>query len=176
MSLADLTARTLDLVRDNQAWAPPVCFALAFAESLAFVSLVVPSSVILIAVGGLVPFTDLSLLELLFTTALGAALGDWLSYWLGSRFRDRIATTWPLSRHPGLLDRGRRFFERWGSAGVFLGRFLGPVRATVPLVAGMCAMPVWKFQLANWTSAALWAFAMLAPGALGTAWLRQWWD
>ena len=40
-------------VQANQAWAAPVAFVLAFGESLAFVSLFLPSTVILVAIGGL---------------------------------------------------------------------------------------------------------------------------
>ena len=138
MSLSGIGDVALDIVRQHQSWAAPVCFLLAFAESLAFVSLIVPSSVILIGIGGVIAYTDLSFTELFVATGIGAALGDWLSYWVGLTFKDRLATLWPFTRHPDLLARGQRFFERWGAAGVFLGRFLGPVRATVPLVAGMC--------------------------------------
>jgi membrane protein DedA with SNARE-associated domain len=31
-------------------------------------------------------------------------------------------------------------------------------------------MPQGIFQLANWTSAFLWAFVLLSPGALGAKW------
>jgi membrane protein DedA with SNARE-associated domain len=43
----------------------------------------------------------------------------------------------------------------------------------MPLVAGICRMPSGKFQLANMTSAAVWAFGILAPGALGIPWLAK---
>ena len=133
-----------------------------------------PSSVILIAIGGVVGYTGLSFIELFIATALGAALGDWLSYWLGATFKDRLVALWPFTRYPDLLPRGQRFFERWGAPGVFAGRFLGPFRATVPIIAGMCLMPFWRFQAANWGSAALWAFAMLAPGAFGVSAFKDW--
>ena len=71
-----------------------------------------------------------------------------------------------------MLPRTHRFFARWGVLGVFLGRFLGPLRATVPLVAGMGGMPVWRFQIANVTSAVLWAAGLLVPGAFEVAWFR----
>ena len=174
VSLSEIATSTIDLVKQHQGWAAPVCFALAFAESLAFLSLIVPSSVILIALGGVVGYTGLSFTQLLVATALGAALGDWLSYWLGSTFKERIATIWPFTRYPNLLPRGRSFFERWGALGVFAGRFLGPFRATVPIIAGMCLMPFWLFQVANWTSALVWAFAMLAPGAYGVSAFKDW--
>ncbi|WP_374200838.1 DedA family protein, partial [Inquilinus sp. Marseille-Q2685] len=41
---------------------------------------------------------------------------------------------WPFTRHPQMLRTGRDFFHRWGGISVFIGRFLGPVRAVIPLV------------------------------------------
>ena len=174
MSLAEWSAWALDIVHANQVWAGPICFGLAFAESLAFVSLIVPSSVLLVAIGSLVPLSGLSFVEIWIGAALGAVFGDWLSYWLGLRFKDQINGAWPFTRYPDMLPRAHRFFERWGTIGVFAGRFLGPLRATIPLIAGMCAMPMVAFQIANVTSAMLWAFSLLAPGAFGVAWFRQW--
>lgn len=173
MSLSEWSAWALDIVRVHHAWGGPICFVLAFAESLAFVSLIVPSTVILIGIGGLVPLSDLSFVETWFGAAVGATLGDWLSFWIGKRFKHRIGGIWPMSRYPDMLPRAHRFFDRWGVLGVFGGRFLGPLRATIPLVAGMCDMSRTLFQLANVSSAALWAFGVLAPGAFGVAWLRQ---
>jgi membrane protein DedA with SNARE-associated domain len=173
MTLSELANGALALVRDNHAWAGPICFVLAFTESLAFVSLLVPSAILLIAVGGLVPLSNISFLEIWFGAALGAILGDWLSFWVGHTFKDRIAGVWPFTRHPDLLPRTHRFFERWGAIGVFGGRFLGPLRATIPLVAGMGGMKFVPFQIANVTSAILWAVGLLAPGAFGISWLRQ---
>ena len=42
--------------------------------------------------------------------------------------------------------------------------FRAPLRASVPLVAGIVEMPRAKFQLANWSSAFLWAFVLLMFG------------
>ena len=55
--------------------------------------------------------------------------------------------------------------------GVFLGRFFGPLRAVVPLVAGICGMAQIPFQAANVTSALVWATLILAPGVFGARWL-----
>src|SRR5690606_5181527 len=51
-------------------------------------------------------------------------------------------------------------------ASVLVGRFLGPIRSTIPTVAGMMRMGVWRFQLANALSALAWVPLMLAPGYL----------
>ena len=47
---------------------------------------------------------------------------------------------------------------------IFIGRFFGPLRASVPLVAGIFAMPYWRFQFANFTSAFVWAAVLLLLG------------
>jgi membrane protein DedA with SNARE-associated domain len=54
---------------------------------------------------------------------------------------------------------------------VAIGRFSGPLRATVPLAAGIFEMPWLEFQIANVLSAFLWAGVLLAPGTLGVAWM-----
>jgi len=98
-------------------------------------------------------------------------LGDWLSYWLGYRYNYAIARIWPLSRHPDLLPRGEAFFRKWGILGVFIGRFFGPLRSAVPLVAGICGMRRMPFQIANVASAVVWATGVLMPGTLALRWL-----
>ena len=157
----------IDFIRANQGWGPFVVFVLAFAESLAFFSLLVPATVLLWGIGAMAGASGIEFLPMWFGAFLGAALGDWVSYWLGYHYHDQIARMWPLKKYPDLLNRGHAFFEKYGALGVFFGRFIGPLRATVPLAAGACTMPQIPFQIANWLSAAAWAFLTLAPGTLG---------
>lgn len=159
--------RITEFVQDHSGWAAPVVFALAFGESLAFVSLVLPSTVILLGLGALIGAGGLSFWPIWLAAALGAAAGDWLSFAIGQWLGHDAGRIWPFSRHPTLLPRAHAFFTKWGMAGVFLGRFLGPLRATVPLIAGICGMPKLHFQLVNVASALLWAALVLAPGHLG---------
>ena len=70
------------------------------------------------------------------------------------------------SDHPKLIEQGHKFFTRWGAWAIVLGRFSGPLRASVPIVAGIAQMPRLRFQIANWSSAFLWAFVLLSPGTL----------
>jgi membrane protein DedA with SNARE-associated domain len=51
---------------------------------------------------------------------------------------------------------------------VFLGQFLGPLRATVPLVAGMSELEFLPFLVASISAALLWATFLLAFPALAT--------
>lgn len=152
--------------RENARWAPYIVFALAFAESMAIVSLLVPAWGILIGIGALIGISELEFWPVWLGAALGASVGDWLSYLFGFHFKESATRIWPLSRHPAMLEKGRVFFHRWGPWSVFFGRFFGPLRAVVPLLAGVFAMPGLHFQLANVASAVIWAFVLLAPGTV----------
>lgn len=152
-------------VQNNQGLAPAVVFGLAFGESLALISFFIPATVLLLAIGALVEASGLHFFPIWLAAATGAALGDAISYWLGFHYKERAKSFWPLSRRPDLVARAEDFFQRFGVWGIAIGRFFGPVRAIVPLVAGILAMRQTHFQVANVASAAVWAFAMLAPGA-----------
>jgi membrane protein DedA with SNARE-associated domain len=154
----------VDFVRAHQAWAAPIVFGLAFGESLAFISLLLPAWAALVLIGGLIGPGGLNFWHILVAGAIGAALGDWLSYWIGLKLGPPVAQIWPLSRHPDLIPRGERFVKDWGVLAIFIGRFFGPLRASVPLVAGIFVMPFWRFQFANFTSAFLWAGVLLLFG------------
>jgi membrane protein DedA with SNARE-associated domain len=55
--------------------------------------------------------------------------------------------------------------KKWGALAIVIGRFFGPLRAAVPLVAGIFEMPFWRFQIANFSSAFLWAGVLIALGS-----------
>lgn len=157
----------VDFVRAHHAWAPLIVFALAFLESLAFFSVFIPAWAAMLGIGALIGASEIPFWPVWVGGALGAALGDWISYWIGYVFKTPIARMWPLSRHPALLPRGHAFIKKWGALGIFLGRFFGPLRASVPLIAGILEMPYLPFQTANFISAFLWSWLLLSFGHFG---------
>jgi membrane protein DedA with SNARE-associated domain len=165
MDFETLKTATIDFVRDHQAWAPVIVAVLAFCESLAFLSLLVPATVILVGIGALIGATGLAFWPIWLGAVVGASLGDWVSYELGRYLEKGAHNIWPLNRHPEMVDKAERFTRRHGVWGIFFGRFFGPLRAIVPLVAGIFEMPRLLFQVANVASAMVWAFGLLAPGA-----------
>jgi membrane protein DedA with SNARE-associated domain len=163
-SLEAHAQQVVEFVRVHQVWAGPVTFALAFGESLAFISLLIPAWAALVGIGVLISSGNLNFWPVWVAGSLGAAFGDWLSYWIGVKLGPPVAHIWPLSRHPELLPRGEVFVKRWGVLAIFIGRFFGPLRASVPLVAGIFRMPWWQFQIANFSSAFVWAAVLLTLG------------
>jgi membrane protein DedA with SNARE-associated domain len=156
----------VDFIGRHAIWAGPIMFAVAFGESFAFASLLFPGTAIMIAAGAFIPSGTLGPWPLLIGCIAGATSGDAVSYWLGRRYGHLVERVWPFPRHPELLARGYAFFERHGGKSVFIGRFFGPLRAVIPLVAGITKMPTARFWIANVTSAFVWAPALLLPGAL----------
>ena len=139
-------------------------FLVALCESLALVGLVVPGTVIMFAIGAIVATGSLDLKPVLVTAAAGAVVGDGISYWLGRRYREELLRRWPFSRYPGMLKNGEAFFQRHGGKSVLFGRFVGPVRPVIPLVAGMMGLRPSHFVIVNIVSAVGWAPAYILPG------------
>lgn len=156
-----------ELIRSHSAWAIPIVGIIAFGESLAIVGLLIPATAILLLIGALLGAGVLEPWSVLTATIIGAVLGDAVSYYIGRYFGPTIVHRWPLKTHRRSVARARLFFRRFGVLSVFLGRFFGPVRSTIPLVAGILKMGHARFQIANVASACVWAPLMLAPGFLG---------
>lgn len=154
----------LDWVAQNPNWAGAAVFLVSFSESMAIVGLLVPGVAMMFVAGALIAADALDFWPIFAWAVAGAVIGDGLSFWLGRHFQDRMRRVWPFARHPEMLAQGEAFFARYGGKSVAFGRFFGPVRAVIPLVAGMMGMSRGRFFTANILSALLWAPAYLLPG------------
>jgi membrane protein DedA with SNARE-associated domain len=162
-----LATEAIAFIKANPAWAALVIGLTAFGESFVFLSLLFPGTVILIACGALISEGVLDPVSPVLAGIVGAVLGDAVSFWIGQKFGPFLQV-WPFKSDPERLSRGIRFFESYGAASIFIGRFFGPLRAVVPLVAGMMHMPPIRFYVANVLSAVIWAPALVYFGDLLT--------
>ncbi|HXR56419.1 MAG TPA: VTT domain-containing protein [Casimicrobiaceae bacterium] len=126
----------------------------------------VPGSTIVFVAGVLAGLRALDPWTAGLLAVAGAVLGDGGSYLVGRRYRDAIRNLGPIRRHPTLFARGEAYFAANGRKSIFVGRFLGPLRAVVPLVAGMAKMPGHEFVAIDALAAIAWAGAHLLPGVL----------
>lgn len=164
--LTEWFTELLTWIEHNPGYAGSVVFAMSLAESLAIVGVLIPGVVILFGAGTLIGTGTLDFWTMCLWAIAGAIIGDGLSYWLGHHF-EYLTQRWRWFRlHPDHLQKGIAFFEQYGDLSVALGRFFGPIRAIVPLVAGLMRMPPGRFFAANVLSALIWAPAYLAPGML----------
>ncbi len=161
-----LTHDILAFITNHPDLAALVIGATAFGESFAIISFFVPGTTILVAAGTLVHAGVLDPAAAAGAAAIGALIGDTLSFVMGRWFGTGLRHRWPFRQHHAAFDRGEIFFKKYGWASVFIGRFLGPLRAFVPLSAGMCRMPAVPFYTTSIISAAIWAPALLYSGYL----------
>ncbi|MCB1740155.1 MAG: VTT domain-containing protein [Gammaproteobacteria bacterium] len=154
----------IDFVSMHPMLAIVTAFLVAFGEALFVVGLFVPSSVVLVGIGGLVGLGTLSFWPVFLATTAGAVAGDGVSYLFGHRYRARLLDMWPFSRYRDLVASGQRFFARHGGKSVVIGRFIPGIKSVVPGIAGMMGMGFTRFTVLNVTSAFAWAGAHLLPG------------
>jgi len=151
-----------DTARSHPYWAFPIAFTVAFSESFVGLSFVVPGTILLVTLGGVISAAHISLFPAWLGAVLGSILGDWISWWIGFHYHHKIVHSWVFRRFEEEIEKALHLFHRWGSWAIFIGRFMGPLRATVPLVAGMSELEFWPFMIANALSALIWAYALLA--------------
>lgn len=144
-------------------------FLVAFIESLPILGTLFPGSITMTFIGILVGRNVMPLAMTLFLGTLGAILGDIIGFWIGKHYKERLHTMWPFRKHPKLLKlllMGENFFQKHGGKSIIIGRFIGPTRSSVPLIAGLLKMRWPNFIVAALPSAFLWALLYLLPGIL----------
>lgn len=164
--MSDIVSPLLQWLNDHPHFAGLVTFVISAGESVAIIGTIVPGSIMMTALGALAGAGVIPLWQTIFWAIMGAIVGDGISYWIGHYFKDRLRLIWPFRSHPTLLKTGEKFFHKYGSMSVFIGRFVGPVRALVPVVAGMLGMKPLQFTIANVLSAIGWAPVYMLPGIL----------
>ena len=118
-----------------------------FLESGAFVGLFVPGETVIV-VGGMVAGQGKIDIVLLIAIVWAASVaGDLVSFSLGHRlgrdFLVKHGSGFGITQER--VHQVERFYDRHGGKAVFLGRWVGLVRAISPFVAGSSEMPLRRF-------------------------------
>ncbi|MBS1222683.1 MAG: hypothetical protein H6R23_2303 [Proteobacteria bacterium] len=151
-------------VAAHPGWMSFVIFASAAAESLTIVGVIIPGALVMFSLGALIGLGHVDFWSAYWWSTWGAIVGDAISFWIGRVFHQGIRRIWPFTKHPEMITRSEDFFRRHGGKSVLFGRFFGPVRGTIPTVAGMMDMSWRNFMVANVISGVLWAPVYLLPG------------
>jgi membrane protein DedA with SNARE-associated domain/membrane-associated phospholipid phosphatase len=130
----------------------------AFLETGAFVGLIAPGETAIL-VGGLVAgqghISIVVLIALVWACAVG---GDMASFFLGRKLGRQFLVRYgpKVSITEERLERVEAFFARHGGKAIFLGRFIGLVRAIAPFLAGSSHLPLRRFAPYDIVGAGLW--------------------
>lgn len=151
-------------------WLALAIFLIACLECLAIAGIIIPGTVVLFTLAALAGNGALELWQTLLLAYAGGLLGDAISYTLGRHFHQSIRRLPVLREHPEWLTSAETYFQRYGVISLLVGRYIGPLRPMLPLVAGMLDMPAVRFALVSMLAAAGWAVAYMLPGwATGAA-------
>lgn len=153
-------------------WVYVIVFGIAILESTPVIGTFTPGTLMLLFFGFLVSIADLHLVYCILAATLGAVIGDYIAYFLG-RFGSRF-----FKEHTGLLrishlEMGKAFFIKHGGKSILIGRFVGPIRPIVPMVAGAVRMSMRRFVPLNVSGALVWCSTLIVLGYItGDEWKK----
>src|SRR4029077_1541921 len=138
----DLQDLLEDVSNTLGAWTYLLVGVFAFAETGAFVGLVVPGETVMLLGGAVAGQGAIEIYLLIAIAWFAAWLGDTTSFFIGRR----LGREFVLTHGPGFgvghqrFVRVRDYFSRHGGKTIFVGRFVSLVRAFAPFIAGSSGM------------------------------------
>ena len=143
-----------------------ITYIIVLLETVAVIGVVFPGAIIMPAIGFLIGSNIVPAGSTFLCAIVGAITGDYISYFIGIYFQERIHRIWPFTKWPNLLQQGEKYFAVHGGKSVFIGRFVFVIRTVIPLIAGVLKMPLLRFSVAAIPSALLWSIGYMLPGVL----------
>lgn len=148
---------------------------LTLGESAAFLSLVFPGEIALVAAAAIGLSAGIDPILLAGVATVGAVVGGILGYAIGRRYGSRLVSWEPISRRLGQRMTELRPMLAGPEAGalVAVARFNQITRAVVPALAGMAQMGRVRFAVANGIGALVWAAVFTAIGYYAAEWWQN---
>lgn len=144
--------------------------ALACAiESVLVLGALVPTTVVLFAAGALVAFGAFEFWPVVATATLGAMAGDYLNFWIGRRYGERMLESHWAQRNVSAIERSRRIMQGNEIKGLFIGRWFGLVRPFIGALAGAHGMSLPRFLLIELAACVSWAGSLIFIGLVFSA-------
>jgi membrane protein DedA with SNARE-associated domain len=162
----DLQGLLEDLSNTLGAWTYLLVGLFAFAETGAFVGLVVPGETVMLLGGAVAGQGAIDIYLLIAIAWFSAWLGDTTSFFLGRRLgREFVITHGPrFGISHERFERVEDYFGRHGGKTIFIGRFISLVRAFAPFIAGSSGMRYRAFVPYSILGTGLWASAHILIG------------
>ncbi|MFL5897891.1 MAG: bifunctional DedA family/phosphatase PAP2 family protein [Solirubrobacterales bacterium] len=162
----DLQGLLEDISNTLGAWTYLLVGLFAFAETGAFVGLVVPGETVMLLGGAVAGQGAIDIYLLIAIAWFSAWLGDTTSFFLGRR----LGRNFVLDHGPRVgisherFEKVEDYFGRHGGKTIFIGRFISLVRAFAPFIAGSSGMRYRAFVPYSILGTGLWASAHILVG------------
>jgi membrane protein DedA with SNARE-associated domain/membrane-associated phospholipid phosphatase len=155
-----------DISNTLGAWTYLLVGAFAFAETGAFVGLVVPGETVMLLGGAVAGQGAIDIYLLIAIAWFSAWLGDTTSFFIGRRLgREFVITHGPkVGISHERFEKVEDYFSRHGGKTIFIGRFISLVRAFAPFIAGSSGMRYRAFVPYSILGTGLWASAHILVG------------
>ena len=164
----DLQSLLEDISEALGAWTYLLVGVFAFAETGAFVGLVVPGETVMLLGGAVAGQGAIDIYLLIAIAWFSAWLGDTTSFFLGRR----LGRGFVLEHGPRFgisherFEKVEAYFDRHGGKTIFIGRFVSLIRAFAPFIAGSSGMSYRAFVPYSILGTGLWASAHILIGYL----------
>jgi membrane protein DedA with SNARE-associated domain/membrane-associated phospholipid phosphatase len=162
----DLQGLLEDLSNALGAWTYLIVGAFAFAETGAFVGLVVPGETVMLLGGAVAGQGAIDIYLLIAIAWFSAWAGDTTSFFIGRRLgREFVLKNGPrFGIGHERFEKVEDYFSRHGGKTIFIGRFISLVRAFAPFIAGSSGMRYRAFVPYSILGTGLWASAHILVG------------
>ncbi len=162
----DLQGLLEDVSNTLGAWTYLLVGVFAFAETGAFVGLVVPGETVMTLGGAVAGQGAIDVYLLIAIAWFCAWAGDTTSFFLGRRLgRGFVLTHGPrFGVSHERFEKVEDYFSRHGGKTIFIGRFLSLIRAFAPFIAGSSGMNYRAFVPYSILGTGLWATAHILIG------------
>jgi undecaprenyl-diphosphatase len=162
----DLQKLLHDISNSLGAWTYLLVGVFAFAETGAFVGLVVPGETVMLLGGAVAGQGAIDIYLLIAVAWFSAWAGDTTSFFIGRRLgREFVITHGPrFGISHERFEKVEDYFSRHGGKTIFIGRFISLVRAFAPFIAGSSGMRYRAFVPYSILGTGLWASAHILVG------------
>ena len=162
----DLQNLLEDISNTLGAWTYLLVGVFAFAETGAFVGLVVPGETVMLLGGAVAGQGAIDIYLLIAIAWFSAWAGDTTSFFIGRRLgREFVLTHGPrFGIGHERFEKVEDYFSRHGGKTIFIGRFISLVRAFAPFIAGSSGMRYRAFVPYSILGTGLWASAHILVG------------
>ena len=153
-----------ELIRQYGALVYLLLCAIVFSETGFVVLFFLPGDTLLFIGGATCAGGGMNMGLLMVLLIVAAVTGSTLNYTIGRFIGQKVFTHNYRWLDQDALKKTHAFYEKYGGLTMVLSRFVPVVRTFAPFVAGVSEMTFTKFQIFNFSGAALWVLLLVTCG------------
>lgn len=138
-------------------------FIISAIESTPVIGTFTPGTIILIIFGIVASQNYANFTLILLSGFLGGMAGDLIGYYIGKYGKGFFYDHKGMFKYSH-LETGKAFFLKHGGKSVCIGRFLGPIRAIISLLAGLFDLSFRRFIIWNSLGTFVWTAMYISLG------------